>query len=210
MADPPEIKKTDGMSVAFLVWSGRPVDLISNRFSAPARFCQHRQSQFTDYLSLHQGGSMDFNSFEDILDFAIEREKQSVDFYEKLKDRESFPASRQSLTELAEEERKHQTLLEGFKKGKRTIVEYKYEWIPDIKRSDYLVDTKYEPGMDFVEILRLAMKREENALRLYNALATKTDDAECIKLFKMLAQEEAKHKQLFETFYDDHMAKLGD
>jgi rubrerythrin len=58
---------------------------------------------------------------------------------------------------------------------------------------------KYEPGMDFAEILRLAMKREEKALRMYNTLASKTDNADCIKLFKLLAQEEAKHKQTFET-----------
>ncbi|WP_419661454.1 Rbr6: ruberythrin [Desulfosarcina variabilis str. Montpellier] len=153
---------------------------------------------------------MDFNSFEEILDFAIEREKQAVKFYQRLVDQETFPASKQTLTEFVEEETKHQRLLEDFKKGKRSIVEYKYEWIPDIKRSDYIVDMKYEPGMDFAEILRLAMKREEKALRLYNALATKTDDAECIKLFKLLAQEEAKHKQTFETLYDDHMAELGD
>ena len=153
---------------------------------------------------------MNFNSFEEILDFAIEREKQAVNFYQKLVDAETFPASKQTLTEFVEEEKKHHTLLEEFKKGNRSIVEYDWEWIPDIKRSDYLVDMKYEPGMDFAEILRLAMKREEKALRLYNALATKTDDADCIKLFKLLAQEEAKHKQTFETLYDDHMAKLGD
>lgn len=153
---------------------------------------------------------MNFNSFEEILDFAIEREKQAVSFYRKLMDRESFPASRQTLGEFVEEESKHQRLLEEFKQGKRSVVEYNYVWIPDIKRSDYMVDTEYEPGMDFVEILRLAMKREEKALRLYNVLATKTEDADCIKLFKMLAQEEARHKRLFETFYDDHMAKMGD
>lgn len=153
---------------------------------------------------------MNFNSFEEILDFAIEREKQAVGFYRKLMDRESFPASRQTLGEFVEEESKHQRLLEEFKQGKRSVVEYNYVWIPDIKRSDYMVDTEYEPGMDFVEILRLAMKREEKALRLYNVLATKTEDADCIKLFKMLAQEEARHKRLFETFYDDHMAKMGD
>jgi len=148
---------------------------------------------------------MNFNSFEEILDFAIEREKQAVAFYQKLVDKETFPASKQTLAEFVEEERNHQTLLEEFKRGNRTLVEYDYEWIPDIKRSDYIVDMKYEPGMDFAEILRLAMKREEKALRLYNALATKTDDADCIRLFKMLAQEEAKHKQTFETIYDDHM-----
>jgi rubrerythrin len=153
---------------------------------------------------------MNFNSFEEILDFAIEREKQAVNFYQKLVDRETFPASKQTLAEFVEEERKHQVLLEAFKAGKRDFVEYDFEWIPDIKRSDYIVDMKYEPGMDFAEILRLAMKREEKALRLYNALSTKTDDADCIKLFKLLAQEEAKHKQTFETLYDDHMAQLGD
>ena len=142
---------------------------------------------------------MNFNSFEEILDFAIENEKRAVSFYQKLVDKETFPASKQTLAEFVEEERKHQVLLEEFKKGNRSVVEYEYVWIPDIKRSDY-----------FAEILRLAMKREEKALRLYNALATKTDDADCIKLFKMLAQEEAKHKQTFETLYDDHMAALGD
>lgn len=153
---------------------------------------------------------MKFNSFEEILDFAIEREKQAVTFYQKLVDRETFPASRQMLIEFVEEEKKHVVLLEDFKNGDRSVVEYTYEWIPDIKRSDYIVDMKYEPGMDFAEILRLAMKREEKALRLYNALATKTDNQDCIKLFKLLAQEEAKHKQSFETLYDDHMAKMGD
>jgi rubrerythrin len=153
---------------------------------------------------------MNFNSFEEILDFAIEREKQAVRFYQKLVERETFPASRQTLSEFVEEERKHQRLLEEFKAGNRSVVEYDYVWIPDIKRSDYIVDTEYEPGMDFAEILRLAMKREEKALKLYNTLATKTEDADCIKLFKILAQEEAKHKRTFEILYDDHMAKLGD
>ena len=35
-------------------------------------------------------------------------------------------------------------------------------------------------------------------------------DSTSINLFKLLAQEEAKHKQTFETLYDDHMAQLGD
>ena len=58
--------------------------------------------------------------------------------------------------------------------------------------------------------LRLAMKREEKALRLYNELAQKTDDEACIQVFKLLSQEEAKHKQFLETMYDDFMAAQGD
>ena len=73
-----------------------------------------------------------------------------------------------------------------------------------------MVDIEYEKGMHYIDILRLAMKREEKALQLYNFLMSKTDDDDFIKLFKLLAQEEAKHKQTLETLYDDFMAEQGD
>jgi rubrerythrin len=79
-----------------------------------------------------------------------------------------------------------------------------------MKRSDYMVDIEYEKGMHYTDILRLAMKREEKALKLYNVLQTKTQDEAYLKLFKILAQEEAKHKRVLETLYDDYMADQGD
>jgi rubrerythrin len=79
-----------------------------------------------------------------------------------------------------------------------------------MKRSDYLVDLEYEKGMPYSDILRLAMKREEKALKLYNELAEKTDKGSLTKAFSMLAQEEAKHKLALEALYDDYMAELGD
>jgi rubrerythrin len=54
------------------------------------------------------------------------------------------------------------------------------------------------------------MKREEKALRLYNDFLEKADTDESKKLFKVLCQEEAKHKLALETIYDDYMAKMGD
>ena len=42
------------------------------------------------------------------------------------------------------------------------------------------------------------------------ALQEKTDNPENIKVFQILCQEEAKHKQFFETLYDDYMAEQGD
>jgi rubrerythrin len=73
-----------------------------------------------------------------------------------------------------------------------------------------MVDMTYEKGMHYADILRLAMKREEKALALYNELQGKTDKDEYIRLFKILAQEEAKHKKFLETMYDDYMAEQGD
>jgi len=90
------------------------------------------------------------------------------------------------------------------------LKEYKFKWIPDMKRSDYMVDLKYQDGMSYTDILRLAMKREEQALQMYNELQKKTDNSEHIKLLKVLCQEEAKHKLFLETLYDDFMAEQGD
>ena len=64
--------------------------------------------------------------------------------------------------------------------------------------------------MAYHELLMLAMKREEKALALYNELLAKVDTPESQKIFKMLCQEEAKHKLALETMYDDYMAEMGD
>ena len=153
---------------------------------------------------------MNFDSIDDILDFAIEKEREAVEFYTELSKQESFDSSKSVLLEFAEEERKHERLLTDFKENRQAIENYKLEWITDIKRSDYLIDITYESGMPFADTLRLAMKREEMALALYNQLIEKADDESVRKVFQILCQEEAKHKNILETIYDDHMAQQGD
>jgi rubrerythrin len=154
--------------------------------------------------------TMDFESFEDIIRFAIEKEEEAIDFYKEASCQEKYSGAKDLFEEFAQEEVKHRTLLEGFLKGERALSDYKFEWIPDMKRSDYIVGVKYEKGMSYPEILRLAMKREEGSLALYNLLERKTEDEDLVKVFKMLSQEEAKHKLALETLYDDFMAAQGD
>jgi len=153
---------------------------------------------------------MNFNSIEEIINYAIEKEKEAVQFYEEISKKEAFSGTRKTFEDFAKEERKHQAMLEDFSVNQDKISEYKLEWITDIKRSDYLVDIEYEKGMHYTDILRLAMKREEKALKLYNDLMQKADNENVIKLFKLLAQEEAKHKGYLEGLYDDYMASQGD
>lgn len=153
---------------------------------------------------------MKFENFRAVIEFAIEKEKEAVSFYEDASAQEKFSDARKMFNEFADEERKHQALLEGFLKGEKTISDYDLKWIPDMKRSDYLVDIPYEKGMSYADILRLAMKREEKALALYNELSREIDDKEMEQIFKMLSQEEAKHKLALETLYDDYMAEMGD
>lgn len=153
---------------------------------------------------------MDFESFEDIMRFAIEKEEEAVAFYKEAGCQESYSGAKDLFEGFAQEEVKHRTLLEGFLEGGKAISDYKFEWIQDMKRSDYIVGVKHEKKMSYPEILRLAMKREEGSLKLYNLLAQKTEDAGLIRTFQMLSQEEAKHKLALETLYDDFMAPQGD
>ncbi len=156
---------------------------------------------------------MHFENLADIIDFAIEKEREAAEFYQKISnDEEYFSGSKQMFAEFAAEEQKHERILMEFKtKGiSKSLQEYQLKWITDIKRSNYLVDVSYEKGMPYNEILLLAMKREEKALKLYNDFLENADTNESRTLFKILCQEEAKHKLALETIYDDYMAKMGD
>ena len=116
------------------------------------------------------------------------------------------------FAEFAAEEKKHEEILLKFKTEgiSKSLQDYQLKWITDIKRSNYMVDMTYEKGMPYNEILLLAMKREEKALKLYNEFLEQADTDDGKKLFKVLCQEEAKHKLALETMYDDYMAKMGD
>ncbi len=156
---------------------------------------------------------MHFENLEDIIDFAIEKEREAAEFYQKISnDEEDFSGSKKMFEEFAAEEQKHEKILQEFKTEgiTKNVEEYKLKWITDIKRSDYLVDLDYEQGMPYNEILLLAMKREEKALKLYNEFLEQADTDEGKKLFKVLCQEEAKHKLALETIYDDYLAIMGD
>ena len=111
---------------------------------------------------------------------------------------------------MEKEEKKHESLLKDLQNNKGLVEEYNFKWIPDMKRSDYMVEMKYEDGMNYTDILRIAMKREEKALKMYNALQKKTNNPDHIRILKVLCQEEAKHKLFLEGLYDDYMAEQGD
>ena len=155
---------------------------------------------------------MDFKDLNEIIDFAIQREKEAEEFYKTISREESMSGVREMLEEFAQMESKHAVLLQKFKeKGlDESVAKYGFKWIKDIKRSDYVVEMTYEKGMAYGDILLLASQREGKALELYNELLAKAETDDAKQLFKLLCQEEAKHKQHFETQYDDYMAEMGD
>jgi len=153
---------------------------------------------------------MEFKSIDDILQYAIDKEIEAAEFYEEAANNIKLVGAKNVLNDYAAEERKHERILKELQANKKRIQEYKFEKIQNIKRSDFLVELEYRPDMDYVELMRLAMKREEKANKLYNTLAKSTDNAEHAEFFTVLAQEELKHKNSLETLYDDYMAQHDD
>lgn len=149
---------------------------------------------------------MKFGSIDEILTFAIDKENEAVEFYSSLA-AEATRASLKGIFEsFAKEEEKHATLLSDISGNKGKIESYEFKKIPDLKISDYMVETEYVQGMPMPEILKVAMKREEHAVKLYQTLADQTDNPDAKKVFTMLVQEESKHKLGLESMYDDYLA----
>ncbi len=146
-----------------------------------------------------------WKSIDDILDFAIGQEQEAFQFYTDLSARMDRPWMNQIFKGFAQEELGHKRKLEDIKSGKRLLPSQGK--VLDLKIGDYLVDVEPSGEMDYQQALVVAMKKEKKAFKMYNDLASATEDASLQAIFMSLAQEEAKHKLRFEIEYDDYVMK---
>lgn len=147
----------------------------------------------------------DFNNVDDILDFAIENEQKAIDFYMELANKSSNSAIRETFEKFSLEEVGHKAKLIKIKD--ENIFALAKEVIQDLKLSDYIENVKPSDNMNYQDALILAMKREKSAFKLYTTLASKTNNMNLQDLFLQLAQEESKHKLMFELEYDEVILK---
>lgn len=146
-----------------------------------------------------------FNNIDEILNFAIEMEQKSIEFYNDLAQKASTNDMKEIFYNFVEEEIKHKAKLVKIKEEK--IFNLGQEKINELNISDYVEKTEPKEDMTYQEALILAMKREKAAFRLYTKLANQTSEPEFVKLFLSLAQEESKHKLMFEIEYDEVILK---
>jgi len=143
---------------------------------------------------------MDLKKFNEIIDFAIAREKEAIKFYQDLQNEVKFDAQKDLLKSFEIMEQGHVDILENIRNT--SFDHIRVPEVEDLKISNYVVDIEPTPDMNYQDIIVMAMKREEAALNLYNAMSEKVGNDEIKKLFQKLASEEAKHKLHFENIYD--------
>ena len=149
---------------------------------------------------------MEFGSVDEVIEFAIGKEKEAVEFYLSLAKEATMASLKETFERFSKEEEKHVDLLSDMSGNKEKIDSYEFKEITDLKISDYMLDVDYKEGMPMPDILKLAMKREEKAVMLYTALGNHTDHEDAKKVFQILVQEESKHKLALESMYDDYLA----
>jgi len=148
---------------------------------------------------------MDKKKFEEIIQFAIHREIESIDFYDRASKLVKHSGTRDLFLDFMKQEEGHKRKLEEMRIGKIELG--KIEKIPNLKISDYMVEAELKADISYAEILRIAMKREERSVKLYTDLNEKNQDETLKNLFTFLIQEESKHKYYIERLYDDEVLK---
>jgi rubrerythrin len=146
---------------------------------------------------------MDQKAFQEIILFAIRKEVEAATLYGTYANLASTEGARQMFKDLQSEEQKHKKILENLKK--EDVTRYRLKKVSDLKIGDYIQDEDYYPEMSYQEALLLAIKREENSVRLYQDLFRGAEEPELKKMFLVLSQEESKHKLKLETEYDQRV-----
>ena len=142
-------------------------------------------------------------TFEEVIREAIRKEADAAAFYRMAGERVQSGISK-TFREMAKEEENHKKLLEELDREK--VEQYRLEDIPDLKISEFLEDVPYDDNMTYQDAIRMAIKNEERSHKLYLVSARRfADNPKIEKLFRMLAQEEAKHKLKLEQIYDDEV-----
>jgi rubrerythrin len=142
-------------------------------------------------------------TFEDFIDFAIEREEDAIKAYGDIAAIANTPGLKKLLLDLQGEERNHKKLLQNITEEKIEALEIKE--VTDLKISDYLLEEPPSADMNFQDLLILAAKKEQKAVDLYSDLERKVGKKDLKKLFQFLVQQEKSHKLKLEEEYEKHV-----
>ena len=148
---------------------------------------------------------MELTELKDIIDFAIDKEKEAMDFYGDLAGRARNKAISEEFQKMVVIEQSHRDRLKKMDVGeaaKTTVAPAQ-----NLKIADYLVDLEPTPDMSWQDVVHVAMKRELAAMNLYTDLAQLVADQDAKQLFENLAADESAHKLYFEKIWDDEIMK---
>jgi rubrerythrin len=143
---------------------------------------------------------MDEETFDRIMLDAINEEAASREFYKSAAARMKNESVRTIFEGLARDEEGHRVKLEEFRFNPMAIVAF------EKVEGDYKVaEAEAQPQLSFdmspKEAFQLAMKKEQQAMEIYESLAAQCADGEFKNLYQELARMEKGHKAKLENLF---------
>lgn len=148
-------------------------------------------------------GSTPREHLRDVVDYAIQREQEAIDFYNDVAGRVQNRAVAEELRKLAAMEQGHREWLRRMDVS--VAVTGPARQVLDLKIADYVVEVEPAPAMTWQDVVNMGMHRELASMKLYADLAEKVDEPAARQLFEKLAAEEAVHKLFFERIWDEEI-----
>jgi rubrerythrin len=146
---------------------------------------------------------IEFQSFEDVLDFAVLQEKAAQQFYLDLSQKVLDEHVQSFYQEMAQQEGIHEEKLLALKRYEFDLKEPDME---SLRQSGYLDAMPISPEATLEEAVRYAYKKERSARMLYHTLSQVVEREELADLFRTLADQEQAHAEFFQTEYRDCLA----
>src|SRR5271157_5506743 len=151
------------------------------------------------YLATEVRSPMNADDYKKIISLAIDREVEAYSFYRTISDKVRDASLKKIFNELAGEETKHREFLQGLlAKGTTT---FHFDTHKDYKVTDSIPSPTLSPDMKPVEGILIAIKKELEAMQMYNQLSNASTDAEQKSMFMELATMEKGHKNRLEDIY---------
>ncbi|MGA1846411.1 ferritin family protein [Deferribacter abyssi] len=139
------------------------------------------------------------------LEDALDKEQKAHDFYMKLCELITDLGAKSIIKELAEEEIKHKEMIKtAIETGKIEHIgpETKF-YTTDLGIAQMVLPQVITEDLSVQDVLRIAMKHEDNSRVFYEKLAEKFKGTETEDFFKRMAIEEATHRNKIQNIYDD-------
>ncbi len=130
---------------------------------------------------------------------AVDREDDSYTFYKKAAEKCVDSQTKSLFERLSNEELKHKAYLQNFLETQANDI--KIDDSEDYNLSQEIDRPRLSTEMDFKDAIKLAIKREEEAMKMYDDIAQSCLDAEEKNIFSGLSKMEKKHKTELEEVF---------
>lgn len=139
------------------------------------------------------------DEYKKIISSAIDKEIEAYAYYRSVSEKVSDNSLKSLFNGLAEDEKKHRLILEGFLT--KAPEKLHFSESKDYKIVDAIPTPPLTVDLKPVEGLVIAIKKELEAMQMYTQLANASSDAAQKDIFIELAAMERGHKNKLEDLY---------